>query len=398
VRQVGDILLAQYRRAYGPNAPDDPEWDAEIAGRLRRHPEVRRALERMWPVLTGGELVHDLFSFPALVRSAADGVLSRVEQDGLVRPRAASVRDVEWTEADLALIDEADALLGPPEAALPKRRARGPVDDADAARVVADFGVGGFFSASDLAARYAGASGRTAAEVDEPRTFGHVLVDEAQDLTPMQWRMIGRRCPTGSMTLVGDFGQASRPGSPPDWDAVVANLPARAGHRVVNLSVNYRAPAEVMDLAARVLAAAAPGLEPPRSVRSTGVPPQFVTASPDRLVDAAADVARAFARRTGTTVVIADVGLHDLLVAALHDVGAVADSVDALDAPVAVLDPVEAKGLEFDHVVVVEPSNLVDPDAFGLRLLYVTLTRATQRLAIVHAKPLPEMLAAGSRN
>ena len=95
-------------------APDDADWDRELDGRLRRLPEVRAALERMWPVLTGGELVHDLFSFPGLVRSASTGILSDDEQALLVRARSPRVRDVAWTEADLALIDEADARLGPP--------------------------------------------------------------------------------------------------------------------------------------------------------------------------------------------------------------------------------------------------------------------------------------------
>ncbi|MBM3660648.1 MAG: hypothetical protein FJW95_14265, partial [Actinobacteria bacterium] len=131
-RQLVDLLVAQYRRALGAAAPDDADWDREVANRIRRAPEVKIAMERMWPVLSGAELVHDLFSFDALVRSAADGILKREEMRGLVRPRSADVREVQWTEGDLALIDEADALLGPPEAARPRRRRsrRSGLDDA----------------------------------------------------------------------------------------------------------------------------------------------------------------------------------------------------------------------------------------------------------------------------
>ncbi len=150
-------LREQYRSSLGRAAPDDPEWDRELDGRIRRTPEVRATLDRMWPVLNGGELVHDLFSFPALVHSAAKGVLTDDEQQRLVRPRAADVRDVPWTEADLALVDEADALLGAPEAARNRRRrTRRSGGDDTGARVVAELGVGGFVTAAEVARRYGG--------------------------------------------------------------------------------------------------------------------------------------------------------------------------------------------------------------------------------------------------
>ncbi|MBM3673328.1 MAG: helicase, partial [Actinobacteria bacterium] len=150
----------------------------------------------------------------------------------------------------------------------------------------------------------------------------------------------------------------------------------------------------VMEVAHRVLAAGAPDVPPTRAVRQTGERPQYTQVGPDDLVDAAANAARS-ATGAGTVAIVAAPELHDGLVAALADEGAVADTVEALDAPIAVLTPTEVKGLEFDHVVVVEPSDLVTADAAGLRMLYVALTRATQRLVIVHAAPLPEPLAAG---
>ena len=381
--------------ARGERAPDD--WEAELTARLRRSPEVRTALERMWPVLSGAELVHDLFSFPALIRSASDGVLRREEQRLLERPRSPSVRDVAWTEADVALVDEADALLGPPEAGRPRRRRRrrSAPDSAleDAARVVEELGLGAYTTAAEVVERYSGGTPPSEDGVGEARTYGHVLVDEAQDLTSMQWRMVGRRCPSGSMTLVGDFGQSSKPGALQDWDAVRAQLPGDEPARVVTLTVNYRTPAEIMTLADRVVTAAAPGVEPARSVRSTGRPPRFVAAADTaELVTVAADVARDGDGDRGTTAVIAPPEFHGDLVSLLADEGAVAGSADAVDAPVAVVDASDAKGLEFDHVVVVEPGRLVNADAAGLRLLYTALTRATQTLTVAHASPLPEAL------
>ena len=293
VRSVVEHLRAQYRRSMGAAAPDDPDWDRELDARIRRLPEVQAALERMWPVLTGGELVHDLFSFTALVRSASKGVLTDEEQALLHRPRSKDVRDVAWTEPDLALIDEADALLGSPESARPRRRSRRRRSGDDAAsRVVAELGVGGFITGAEIAARYAGNGAGSSDEPDEPRTFGHVLVDEAQDLSPMQWRLLARRCPSGSMTIVGDFGQASRPGAPAGWNDVLTNLPGHVGARVVELSVNYRTPAEIMEVADRVLAAAAPGVRPGRAVRHTGLAPRFEQVPSDELVATAAAAAR----------------------------------------------------------------------------------------------------------
>ncbi len=372
-------------------------WEQELAGRLRRRPEVRDLLERLWPVLSGVELINDLFGFRALVRSASQGLLSEAEQELLHRARAADPTTAPWSQADVAIIDEADALLGPMELARPRRRRRRAADSGaiDTAQRVVDnlADVGGFMSPLDIATRYG--DGPTDAEAPtELRTFGHVLVDEAQDLTVMQWRMLARRCPTGSFTVVGDPGQASRPGAVSEWSQVLAQLPVRAGGpppRFATLSVNYRTPAEIMDVAARLLAVAAPTVEPSRSVRRTDEVPSFIAVTADALITRTAALAREACERGGTVAVISPSDLHALLRATLSDVGA-ASGAEALEAPVAVLDATEAKGLEFDHVVVVEPARLVAPDQAGLRLLYVTITRATRTLAVVHAEALPEGL------
>jgi hypothetical protein len=349
----------------------------------------------MWPVLSGTELVRDLFGFRALVRSAAGGVLTDDEQALLVRERGPDVAAVEWTDADLALVDEAEAILGPPSAARPRsrRRSRRDNDLAQAQHAIDEMGAGAFTNAADVLARYGSDASPVAADDDaELRTFGHVLVDEAQDLTAMQWRMLARRCPSGSMTLVGDFGQASRTGALASWDDVLKNVTVRVPPRRVTLSVNYRTPSEIMEVANRLLPAAAPGVEPARSVRSTGAVPVVDTVGPEELVGAAAARVRAALPIGGTVAVIAPPEFHGELIDLLRDRGAVADSIEAIDAPIAVLAPLDAKGLEFDHVIVVEPAQLVNADRAGLRLLYVTITRTTKTLTIVHAEALPEGL------
>ena len=233
-----------------------------------------------------------------------------------------------------------------------------------------------------------------------PRTYGHIIVDEAQDISPMQWRMIARRNPGGSMTIVGDLGQASRIGAIHSWDAALAQLPARREPRRFELTVNYRTPAEMMEVAAAVLAASDPTLVPPTSVRHGGHPPRFTAVANAEGV--AAETARQVAQLRsemgdGKVAVIAPAellrGVHDALrqhnIADLSPLG----GRDPLDSMVAVFNTTEAKGLEFDAVVLVEPALLAGSTAAGLRGLYVALTRATQKLAVVHHTPLPQALA-----
>jgi DNA helicase IV len=371
-------------------------WEQELRARMRSRPEVKEALDRMWPVLSGPDLVNDLFGFSALVRSAAQDVLTDGEQALLHRARVRDITAVAWTEDDVALVDEADSRLGPVEAARPRtRRMQSRDEDLDrASRVIDELGLHGFTDAASVVRRNDEPAPNGSHEsVKDPRTFGHVLVDEAQDLTAMQWRMLARRCPSGSMTLVGDPGQASRPGALASWSDVLEHVPQHAPVRFVTLTINYRTPSEVMEVASRLLAVAAPAVEPSRSVRSTGEQPLFVATPPDRLLDETAAHARAALARTGTLAVIAPAALHAEIISRLGDVDASTDATEALDAAVAVLEPAEAKGLEFDHVVVVEPNRLVTADRAGLRLLYVTITRTTKTLTVVHAEPLPEGLA-----
>lgn len=215
--------------------------------------------------------------------------------------------------------------------------------------------------------------------------FGHVIVDEAQDLTPMQWRMIARRARSLSMTVVGDLAQCST-GEPGSWRD---HLPATVKDFAYReLTINYRSPAEINDLAATILAALAPTLEPSRAIRSTGHAPEV-----REVADLAAGLSGALAEIAEThegtvrriAVISVDPGDFDLVAEDLPD-----------DVNVQWLTPWQAKGLEFDHVVLVEPAAFLAQPR-GLSLLYVALTRSTDRLTLIHRQPLPQVLEAGLR-
>ncbi|HEX3623595.1 MAG TPA: AAA family ATPase, partial [Acidimicrobiales bacterium] len=209
-------------------AREDEDWE-RFEEAMRRERAVREALERMWPVLTPVDLVHDLFGSPALLRSAAGKTLRDDEQRLLLRPRRHRAADVAWTEADLPLLDEASVWLGPRPT-----RARGRRHDDEGARrfesqrVMADLPDMDAQMRRDVLRHLESGDDLSAGpETLDPRTrtYGHILADEAQDLSPMQLRMLARRCPGGSMTLVGDLGQASGPWAPEAWDDVLAHLP-----------------------------------------------------------------------------------------------------------------------------------------------------------------------------
>ncbi|HUQ62266.1 MAG TPA: ATP-binding domain-containing protein [Acidimicrobiales bacterium] len=393
-RQITRFLIDQWwqRQRVGQDDTLDDTQRAELEYQLQNERPYAIAIERMWPLLTPVALLNDLFGAPALLRLAASGVLKPEERMALERPRQRRPADVAWTEDDIALLDEAALHLGP----IPARRARradGPTADEEAMieRTMADVGAVDPFMRADLRdhlAQWAQADNGEADSDLGTRTFGHVLIDEAQDLSPMQARMIGRRVPSESMTILGDLGQASGDHAVRQWDDLLSQLPGRQSTRIVELSVNYRTPSEVMDLAARVLAAATPGLTAPRSVRSTGEAPVVTGASPGGLVDAAAAAARAELGDVGSgrVAVIAPEAVVADLRAAL---GAPDAGSRALEEPLAVYSVEGAKGLEFDVVVVVEPAAIVAERRNGMRALYVALTRATRRLHLVHEVRLP---------
>ena len=333
---------------------------SEVREAVRRLPEVREALERMWPVLTPAQLVHDLLGSKALLRSALTTAVTDTEVDTLVgllhRSRSASPDDIPWTEADIPLLDDAREVLGP----VPHR---GEIDPAD-----------------------------------EIRTYGHIVVDGVQDLTPMALRMVTRRSLNGSMTVVGDLAQATGALAPAVWDDVVAHLPDRRPPRVIGLSVGYRIPSEITAVADVVMEAAAPGLRRPESVRSGGEQPRLVPVEDGRAASVAGEVAASLAALPdGSVAVIAPDPMVDEMSEALTSAGIDHGraGVSGLERQVTVVPVSVAKGLELDSVVVVEPASIVDEGHLGLRSLYVALTRSTRRLAVVHSAPLPEPLAVG---
>jgi hypothetical protein len=345
--QVDDELAAE-----GVPAPAELTQQ-DVARELRRDVTFLTALDRMWPRLTPQQLLHDLFGARPLLQLAGRNLLEPEEVELLFRRRSDSVDAVAWTDADVPILDEARALLGPL-----RHKAGG--DDPD-----------------------------------EIRAYGHIVVDEAQDLSPMQLRMLNRRSLSGSMTVVGDIAQSTGHFAPGSWDDVLAHLPTRRGARVTELTVNYRTPLEIMTMAGRVLAHAAPDLRAPDSVRASGDDPVIFPTSTNVAAAAASAIRDELAAvGDGTISVIVPPSLH----------GAVADGLTAaglefgeasrrgLDAQVTLVPIGVVKGLEFDGVVVVEPARIVAESPQGLRALYVALTRATQRLTIVHGEPLPSAL------
>lgn len=374
--------------------------------------EVRTALERMWPLLTAEQFLHDLFGARSLLRLATRNHLDDAERDVLYRARSPHVAAVAWTGADLALLDEAAMLLGPIP---PRARKRQLAQVREGARWMIEETVEDIaLQTGELDPEMRRALVQRLTEREEallfhedddgePPAYGHVIVDEAQDCSPMQWRMIARRCPGGSMTIVGDLGQSSRVGGIRTWEEALAQLPRRREPRLLELTVNYRTPAEIMDLAAAVLARTDPGLEPPRSVRRSGTDPRFAqVADPSRLADEVADhVARLHSELgEGKIAVIGSAAHLGPIRASLErrDGLDLAAGPDPLEASIALFTPTEAKGLEFDAVMLVEPAELAGSTLAGLRALYVALTRATRMLVVVHAAPLPEPLRSPARS
>ena len=327
----------------------DPE---ALRERLRGELSVREALEWMWPVLTPAQLLNDLFGSRALIRSA-DPSLTTEQVDALYRERVTQPDDLLWTASDAPLLDEARAVLG----ARPGRR-----------------------------------------EEDTVRTYGHIVIDEVQDLSPMDLRMLDRRSLNGSMTVVGDIAQATGAWAHDNWEGILRHLPNRRPPVRHELTVGYRIPGPLMDVAARVLAVAAPDLAPPWSVRGDGDPPRFValTGAQAEKLDGLAEVVRSELEAVGAgnlAVVTTDSQAADVE-DALERAGIAygRPTRQGLDAQVAVVPVGLVKGLEVDGAVVVEPARMVRERAQGLRALYVALTRATRRVAIVHAEPLPPVL------
>ena len=371
-----------------------------LTAQLAGHPAVLDALDRLWPGLTPQRLLAELFLSPD--RMAAAGV-PEPERDLLLR-----LPDGGWSAADIPLLDEAAELLGVDDRALraaEEARRRAEIDRAqDVLDILAGSGsqdldevldatenadrlsAVDLIDAERLAERHETGDDRTLAERaydDRTWTYGHLVVDEAQELSAMAWRLLMRRCPSRSMTLVGDVAQTGDLAGTGSWQAVLEPY-VGTRWRLERLTVNYRNPAEVMAVAAGVLAAMDPPVEPPRSVRETGERPW---AAPLETLPEAVK-AEQEAVGDGRVAVLAPAGRVPELRARLGL------AEPDLTEPVVVLSVREAKGLEFDSVLVVDPAGILAASPRGANDLYVALTRSTRRLGVLHDGPLPAVLGA----
>lgn len=374
----------------------DPSDITQIRDDLAENPDVWSAIDQLWPVLTPQRLVADFLAAPEEFLSAEDAEAVR-------RPVTR-----RWTVADVPLLDEAAELLGDDDRLARERAAREREEQIAYAQGVLEVSYASrtyefedkeegdpegseVLSAHDIidaerfAERHEEDDHRSAAEraaADRTWAFGHIIVDEAQELSPMAWRLLMRRSPTRSMTLVGDPAQTAEAAGVGSWSGILAPyVEDRWEH--TRLGVNYRTPAEIMDVAAAVVRAEHPEFEPPSSVRSTGLRPW--ARATDDLPGAVAKAVGELTPAEGRLAVIAPRDLHRSLAARLD--GVTAGAEPDLTRTVVLLDPRQAKGLEFDSVLVVEPGR------YGTSDLYVALTRATQRLGVLHTGELPKPLA-----
>ncbi|WP_246017555.1 HelD family protein [Micromonospora pisi] len=348
-------LVEEVRQADLPYGLGRERLRTRIVGRLQRHAETREApgpgwvrrmshcrpvndlLAQVWPAVRAEELVAGLLGDPETLAEAADGVLDEQERAAITWTAPRTAKRARWTAADLILIDEAAGL------------------------------------------------------VERPDGFGHIVVDEAQDLSPMQCRAVARRSVHGCLTVLGDLAQATTDWAARSWAEQLAHL-GKPEAPVVPLTTGFRVPASVVELTNRLLATLAVDVPPTRSLRADGelrVSP--VADLPAATVTAVADALR----QPGSIAVIAARHRLPELATALDDAGIVTTTVDgdnSDDARVTVLPATLAKGLEYDHVVAVEPAEIVDDERRGAHRLYVVLTRAVSRLDILHTRPLPSAL------
>jgi hypothetical protein len=331
--RIAHVILSQMEAA--GETCDDRTHEA-----VRRTRVVTSAVDAIWPKADPARVVFELMSDPGVLARAADGVLSPAEQAALVWPKPPrSPGSARWSAADAVLVDEVAGLIE-----------------------------------------------RTA-------SLAHIVVDEAQDLSAMACRAIGRRCSTGSVTVLGDIAQGTTAWAARDWPQLLGHLGKPQASMEI-LTTGYRVPRQILDFASRLLEAIAPGLEPAGSVRADpGSLTVTATDQPGLGAALAAACARALARPGSVAVIAAD-----------DHVSGLSGVLERAGVPHALLDgeledsrlhlvPVGlAKGLEFDHVIVVEPARIVAAEAKGLNRLYVALTRAVSALTVLHAEPLPAAL------
>ena len=326
--RIAHVLLTQMEAA--GEACDDRTHEA-----VRRSRPVRAAVEAIWPKVDPVRLVFGLLSSPEALAAAADGLLSADEQAAIVWtqvPRGPG--SARWSPADAVLIDEARDL------------------------------------------------------VTRTPSMAHVVVDEAQDLSPMECRALGRRCSTGAATVLGDLAQGTTPWAAPTWTSLLSNL-GKPDTDVRELTVGYRVPRQILDYASTLLAVIAPDLRPASSLRADPGALDLIPVAPGELGVALVAACRQAEARPGSVAVIAADPEVASLGRALERAG-LDFGTPGSDARLTLVPVTLAKGLEYDHVIVVEPAGIARAEARGLQRLYVALTRAVSRLTVLYAEPLPD--------
>ncbi|CAM5478462.1 hypothetical protein SROCM77S_03782 [Streptomyces rochei] len=329
--------IARYvqERAERRSGPRTAAWTR----RIERARPVTACLDAVWPRVRPEEVVADVLGDPEALARAADGLLDDDEQKAVLwtGPGARrSWRSARWSAADLVLLDEVAGLL------------------------------------------------------EHPEGYGHIVVDEAQDLSPMECRAIARRAAFGSLTVLGDLAQGTTPWAARSWRTVLTHL-GRPDAPVVPLTTGFRVPQAVVGLTNRLLGRLGVDVPEARSLRPDGEL-TLRPVAPGRVVDEAVDAVRAALSRDGSVGIVAAEADVPGLRAALDAAGIAAAGPEELGARVTVAPAGVVKGLEYDHVVAVEPAAIAeaeDTGGRGLRRLYVVLTRAVSRLDVVHARPLP---------
>jgi DNA helicase IV len=330
--RIAHVILTQMEEA--GESCDDRTHEA-----VRRTRPVRSAVDAIWPKADPARLVMRLLSDPGMLARAAHGILEEDEQRAICwETPARGPASARWSAADAVLVDEARDLI------------------------------------------------------ERIGSLAHVVVDEAQDLSPMECRAVGRRCATGSATVLGDLAQGTSPAAATSWPQVLADLgKADAGLRV--LDTGYRVPRQILDYASRLLAQIAPGLAPARSLRQDPGALSVIEASPASLPGDLARAGAAAMGRPGTAAVIVADEQVTAVSRLLREAGLRHGVLGQVSGGGLTLVPVTlAKGLEFDEVIVLEPARIAAAESRGLHRLYVALTRAVSRLTVLHTEPLPEFL------
>ncbi|SFE52101.1 HelD family protein [Blastococcus tunisiensis] len=307
---------------------------------IRRLSTFNNALDRMWPTFTAEELLRGLYGTQSWLVEASDGLLSADERAGLYREPRTSIGDEPWTDGDLFCLDELSYLLN-----------------------------------------------------GEVRTYRHVVVDEAQDLSPMQARALARRCPSGSFTVLGDLAQATGAWIRDSWSELTTHL-STSETVVETLTIGYRVPSAALELAARLLPLISPNLEAPTSVRLGAGDPTVHIAGEDSVEDRALDLAAADVEDGRTTAIVLPDSSFDSLLERCTAAGTtIGNGRDGdFSHPLTLVPASSVKGLEFDSVVLLGPTELARSAVDGRRLLYIAMTRCTQVLRLVDDGVLPEGL------